>query len=81
MIDKLNGRKINFWKFKNKMLLAFMDLWDIVDGFEEPPPSNADPKILKDNQKCIKKVISIIGLYLSENKLAHIKNCKGPAET
>ena len=30
------------------MLSISIDLWDIVDKFEEPPHSNADPKMLKD---------------------------------
>ena len=54
-------------KFKIEMLLSFMDLWDIVDGSKEPPPSNADSKVLKEYQKCVKKVMSIIGLNLSDN--------------
>ena len=27
IIDKFNGKKFNFWKYKIKMLLASMDLW------------------------------------------------------
>ena len=37
--------KFTIWKFKIKMLLVFMDLWNIEDGSEEPSPSNADPKV------------------------------------
>ena len=50
IIDKLNEKK-----FKIKMLLAFMDLWDIVDGFEKPPPSNADPKVLKASKNATRR--------------------------
>ena len=46
IIDKFNGRKLNLRIFKIEMLLASMDLWDIVDGSKEPPPSNVDPKVL-----------------------------------
>jgi hypothetical protein len=58
----------------------FIDLWDIVDGSEEPPPSNADPKVLKKYQRRVKNVMSIIGLNLTDNQLAHIKSCKEVAE-
>ena len=80
VIDKFNEGNFNLWKFKIEMLLAFMDLWDIVDKSEEAPPSNADPKVLKEYQRCVKKAMSIIGLNLVDNQLAHIKSCKGPAE-
>jgi len=80
VIDKFHGGKFNLWKFKIEMLLASMDLWDIVDGSEEAPPSNADPKVIKDYQRRVKKAMSVIGLNLADNQLAHIKSCKGPAE-
>ena len=57
-----------------------MDILDIVDGSEEPPPSNADPTVLKEYQRRMKNAISIIGLNLTDNQLAHIKNCKVSAE-
>jgi hypothetical protein len=49
------------------MLLASMDYWDIVDGYEEFPPSNADHKVLKEYQRLVKKVMSTIGLNLVDN--------------
>lgn len=58
------------------MVLAFMDLWDIVDKFDNVSPSNMDSKVLKDYQKRVKNVISILGLNLVDNQLAHIKSCK-----
>ena len=60
-------KRFNIWKFKIKMLLASMDLWDIVDGSEEASPSNADPKVLKEYQRRIKKAMSIITLNLADN--------------
>ena len=57
-----------------------MDLWDIADRSEKAPPSNTDPKMLKKYQIRVKKATSIIGLNLTNNLLAHIKSCKGPAE-
>jgi len=44
------------------MLLASMDIWDIMNSFEKPPPSNADPKELKEFERCVKKVMSIVAL-------------------
>ena len=57
-----------------------MDLWNIMDGSEEPPPLNADSKVLKEYQRHVKKAMCTIGLNLADNQLTHIKSCKGPAE-
>ena len=75
-MDKFHVEKFNPWKFKMEMVLAFIDLWDIVDGSEKALSSDADPKVLKDYQIHIKKTISIIGLNLVDNQFAHIKSCK-----
>ena len=80
VIDKFQGEKFSLWKFKMEMALASVDLWDIVDGSEKAPPSNADPKVLKEYQRRVKKAMSIIVLNLADNQLAHVKSCKGPAE-
>ncbi len=80
VIDKFHGGNFNLWKFKIEMLLASMDLWDIVDESEEAPSSNADPKVKKEYQRRVKKAMSVIGLNLADNQLAHIKSCKGPSE-
>ncbi len=34
VIDKFNGENFSLWKFKMEMVLASMDLWEIVDGFK-----------------------------------------------
>ena len=62
IIDKFNGKK-----FKIKMLLACINIWDILDGFKEPPPFNANPKVLKEYQRCVKKAMSIININLTDN--------------
>ena len=80
VIDKFKGENFNLWKFKMEMVLASMDLWEIVDDTEEPPSSNDDPKVKKDYERRVKKAMSVIGLNLVDNQLAHIKSCKGPAE-
>ncbi len=56
VIDKFNGENFNLWKFKMEMVLASMDLWQIVDGSEEAPPSNLDPKVIKEYQQRAKNV-------------------------
>jgi hypothetical protein len=80
VIDKFNGENFNLWKFKMEMVLASMDLWEIVDGSEEAPPSNSDPKVIKEYQRRAKKAISTIAINLVDNQLHHIKRCKGPVE-
>ncbi|KAH8962822.1 hypothetical protein BDL97_05G121000 [Sphagnum fallax] len=80
VIDKFNGENFSLWKFKMEMVLASMDLWEIVEGSEEAPPSNADPKIIKEYQRHVKKAMFIIGINLVDSQLHHIKRCKGPAE-
>jgi hypothetical protein len=62
------------------MLSASMDLWDIINGSEEAPPSNADPKMKKEYKRRVREAMSVIGLNLADNQLAHIKSCKGSAE-
>lgn len=36
------------------MLFTFMDIWDIVDGSKEAPPSNVDPQVLKEYKRRVK---------------------------
>ena len=36
-----------------------MDIWDTMNVSEEPPPSNADPKKLKEFQRRVKKAMSL----------------------
>jgi hypothetical protein len=50
IIYKFNGENFSLWKFKMEMVLASMDLWEIVDRSEEASPSNADPKVIKEYQ-------------------------------
>ena len=80
VIDKFKGDNFNLWKFKMEMVLESMDLWEIVEETEEPPSFDDDPKVIKDYNRRVKKAMSVIGLNLVDNQLAHIKSCKGPAE-
>ena len=80
-IYKFHGEKFNLRKFKIEMLSASMDLWDIIVGSVEAPPSNADPKVKNVYERRVRKAISVIGLNLADNQLAYIKSCKGPAES
>ena len=48
VMDKFHEEKCSLWKFKMEMVLAPMDLWNIVDKSKKAPPSDADPKVLKE---------------------------------
>jgi len=80
VIDKFNGENFNLWKFKMEMVLASMDLWAIMDGSEEAPPSKSDPKVIKEYQRHAKNAMSTIAINLVDSQLHHIKRCKGPRE-
>ena len=43
-----------------------MNLWDIVDGSKEIPPSNEDPKLFKKHQICVEKALSIINHNMAD---------------
>lgn len=43
-----------------------MKFWDVLDGSEEPPPSNANPNVL-EYQRCVKKAMSIIKINMTNN--------------
>ena len=62
VMDKYHKGKLSLWKFKMEMVLASLDLWEVIDGSEKIPPSNADPKMLKEYQRCVKRALFIIGL-------------------
>ena len=55
VIDKFNGVNFSLWKFKMEMVLASMDLWEIVDGSEKAPAADGDAKAIKEYQRREKK--------------------------
>lgn len=63
-------KKISIWKLMIEMVLVSMDLWNIVNGSKNAPPSNMNVKVLKEYQMHIKMAISIIALNLADNQLA-----------
>ena len=65
----------SFIKYFPPYNLTPMGFWDIVDKSKETPRSNADPKVLKNYQRCVKKVISIIGLDLVDNQFVDQLAC------
>lgn len=69
-----------FLDVQNQNVLESKDLKDIVNIFNEDSIFNADPKVLKEYQKHLKKAMFIISLNLAENQLAHIKSCKRPVD-
>jgi hypothetical protein len=48
VLEKFNGTKFNIWKFKMNLTLSSMDLWKIIEGTKEAPPSDASDKDKKD---------------------------------
>lgn len=55
VIGKFNGENFNLQKFKLEWGLASMNLWGIVDNYEETFFSNVDPKV-KKIRKTYKKI-------------------------
>ena len=69
-VDKFGGKNVNLYKFKLEMAL---DLWEIVEGSELPPPSTASDKVKKAYDQRCKKAFAIIAMSLVDKELAHIK--------
>lgn len=69
-MDKFHEEKSSLSKFKVEMILASIDLWDVVDGSDKASPSNTDTKVLKEyqrhvtNAKKANNAMSIINLNL-----------------
>ncbi len=80
VVDKFDGVNFHLWKFKMEMVMAEKELWEIVDGSEEPPQSTMDPRVMQAYMRREKKAFAILALNLSDSQLAHIRSCKTPAE-
>ena len=80
VVDKFDGMNFHLWKFKMEMVMAEKELWDIVDGSEEPPHSTSDPRVMQTYLRREKKAFAILALNLSDSQLAHIRSCKTPRE-
>jgi hypothetical protein len=80
VVDKFDGVNFHLWKFKMEMVMAEKELWDIVDGSEEPPQSTTDPGVMQAYLRREKKAFAILALNLSDSQLAHIRSCKTPRE-
>ena len=80
VVDKFNGENFSLWKFKMKMVLASKDLWDIVNGSEEAPPSTADAKDIKAFECRVKTAFGMIVTNLVDKEMAYVNHCKGPTE-
>ena len=57
IVDKFNGGNYNLQKFKNKLFLTSMDLWNIVDRYGDASPSNVDFKVLKNYKRRVNKIL------------------------
>ena len=71
-------REIQPLKIRMEMLLASMDLWDIVHKSKELPSSNADPKVLKEYQRHIKNACSSLTLTWRTTNLRILSVTKDP---
>lgn len=80
VIEKFRGNNFYHWKVKMELLLASLDLWDIVDESEDPPSLDASPKDHKDFKRREKKAFGMIATNLDEANFSHIIHCKGAAE-
>lgn len=80
LVEKFNGDNFSLWKFKMEMVLSSKELWDIGDGSENPPSLDADVSVKKVFGKRAKTAFAMIATNLVDKEMAHIKNCKGPAE-
>jgi transposase InsO family protein len=80
VVDKFDGVNFHLWKFKMEMVMAEKELWEIVEGSEEPPFSSTDPRIMQAYTRREKKAFAILALNLADSQLAHIRSCKTPAE-
>ena len=80
VVDKFDGVNFHLWKFKMEMVMVQKELWEIVDGSEEPPHSTSDPRVMQAYKRKEKKAFAILALNLSDLQLAHICSCKTAAE-
>lgn len=80
VVDKFDGVNFHLWKFKMEMVMAEKELWEIVDGSEEPPSSDAEARVRTAYTRREKKAFAILALNLSDSQLSHIRSCKTPAE-
>lgn len=60
------------------MFLVSIDLWDILDGSKESPPSNADPKVKKEYQlahiKNWKILVEVLNILCNIRKMKILLN-------
>ena len=52
--------------------MAEKELWEIVDGSEEPPHSTSDPRVMQAYMRKEKKAFAILALNLCDLQLAYI---------
>ena len=62
------------------MVLAKKELWEIVEGSDEPSFSSIDPKVIIAYNRREKKAFAILALNHSDSQLSHIRSCKTSTE-
>ena len=73
VVDNFDGVNFYLWKFKMEMVKAEKELWEIVDGSEEPPHSTSDLRVMQAYKRREKKAFAILALNLSDSQLGHIR--------
>ena len=61
VVDKFDGVNFHLWKFKMEMVMAEKELWEIVEGSEEPPSSDAEARVRTAYTRREKKAFAILG--------------------
>ena len=56
-----------------EMVLAEKELWEVVEGNEEPLFSSTDPKVKIACNRCEKKGFAILAFNLSDSQLSYIR--------
>ena len=75
-IEKLNNTNYFAWKYKIKLLLINLDLWEVIS---EEAPSTASR--FRDWRKKDNKARSVIGLNVDGSQLVHIRDKTSATET
>ena len=67
VVDKFDGVNFHLWKFKIEMVLAEKELWEIVEGSEEPRFFSRDPKVKIAYNRLEKKAFAVLAFNLSDS--------------
>lgn len=80
VIENLRGENFYHWKIKIELLLASLDLWNIVDESKEAPIIDVDMNEKKEFKCRKKKSFGLIATNVDETNFSHIISCKRSIE-